>query len=155
MGEVVAPTGLVQIIDTVQGRYVGSVVATYGPIRNGQRVLPAEKFTPSGQSHAVAVTEGVHAKFLGGPGPAGHEGAADGGLPRQGSRGRGRPGRPVRDPAHGRSGCRMAASSINDVMATMQVVHVREHSATAKLLNILSPDIAPGTDARQVAKLPS
>jgi hypothetical protein len=34
-------------------------------------------------------------------------------------------------------------------------VHVREHSATARLLNILSPDIVPGTDARQVAKLPS
>jgi hypothetical protein len=39
-------------------------------------------------------------------------------------------------------------------MATLQVVHVREHSATARLLNIISPDIAPGTEARQVAKLP-
>jgi hypothetical protein len=44
---------------------------------------------------------------------------------------------------------------INDLMATLQVVHVREHTATARLLNILSPDIPPGTDARQVAKLPS
>ena len=44
---------------------------------------------------------------------------------------------------------------INDVMATMQVVHVRDHTATARLLNILSPNIAPGTGAWQVAKLPS
>jgi len=44
---------------------------------------------------------------------------------------------------------------INDVMATLQVVHVRDHSATGRLLNVLSPDIPPGTDARQVAKLPS
>jgi hypothetical protein len=44
---------------------------------------------------------------------------------------------------------------VDDVMATMQVVHVREHSATARLLNVVSPDIAPGTEARQVAKLPS
>ena len=62
------PTGLVRVVDTVQGRYVASVVATYGPIRNGQRVLPAEKFTPSGEAHAVPVTEGVQATFLGGPG---------------------------------------------------------------------------------------
>ena len=40
-------------------------------------------------------------------------------------------------------------------MATLQVVHVRDHTATARLINILSPDIPPGTDARQVAKLPS
>jgi len=40
-------------------------------------------------------------------------------------------------------------------MATMQVVHVRDHSSTARLINILSPDIPTGTDARQVAKLPS
>ena len=53
------------------------------------------------------------------------------------------------------SGCPTAASSINEVMATLQIVHVRDHTATARLLNILSPDIPPGTEARQVAKLPS
>jgi hypothetical protein len=40
------------------------------------------------------------------------------------------------------------------VMATLQVVHVRERSATARLLNVISPDIPPGSEARQVAKLP-
>ena len=44
---------------------------------------------------------------------------------------------------------------VDEVMATLQVVHVRDHTATARLINILSPDIPPGTDARQVAKLPS
>ena len=44
---------------------------------------------------------------------------------------------------------------INEVMATLQVVHVRDHTSTGRLINILSPDIPPGTDARQVAKLPS
>jgi hypothetical protein len=40
-------------------------------------------------------------------------------------------------------------------MATLQVVHVRDRTATARLINVLSPDIAPGTEARQIAKLPS
>ena len=153
-GNVVIPTGLAQVTDTVQGRYVASVVATYGPIRLGQRVLPAEKFTPSGEAHAVPVTDGVRATFLGGPNrqdlkapqmvvfldKGRQEGVAPGDM-FEISR------RPERL-ADGRQ-------LINDVMATLQVVHVREHTATARVLNVLSPDIAPGADARQVAKLPS
>jgi LysM repeat protein len=153
-GKVVIPTGLARVTDTVQGRYVASVVATYGPIRLGQRVLPAEKFTPSGEAHAVPVTEGVRATFLGGGkrqdlkapqmvvflDKGRQDGVAAGDLFEI----RRRPERL----ADGRQ-------LINDVMATLQVVHVRDHTATARLLNILSPDIQPGADARQVAKLPS
>jgi LysM repeat protein len=152
--EVVIPTGLARIVDTVSGRYIASVDATYGPIRNGQRVLPAEKFTPSGTEHAVAVTEGVHARLLGGPGRQEmkapqmvvflDKGRADGvaagdlfELRRRAER--------LND----------GSQRVNELMATLQVVHVREHSATARIINVISPDIPPGTDARQVAKLPS
>ena len=153
-GEIVIPTGLAQIVDTVQGRYVASVIAIYGPIRNGQLVLPAEKFTPTGEAHAVPVTDGVQATFLGGPGrqdlkapqmivfldKGREDGVAPGDLFEIRRRAQRLPdGRQL----------------INDVMATVQVVHVRDHSATARLLNVLSPDIPPGTGARQVAKLPS
>jgi hypothetical protein len=153
-GDMVIPTGLARVTDTVQGRYVASVVAAYGPIRLGQRVLPAEKFTPSGESHAVPVTEGVHATFLGGPGRQElkapqmvvflDKGRQDGVAPGDLFEIRRRPAR-LPD----------GRQLISDVMATLQVVHVREHTATARLLNILSPDIQPGADARQVAKLPS
>jgi LysM repeat protein len=153
-GDVVIPTGLARVTDTVQGRYVASVVATYGPIRLGQRVLPAEKFMPSGEAHAVPVTEGVRATFLGGPSrqdmkapqmvvfldKGREDGVAPGDLFE------------IRRRAERLSDGRQL---INDVMATLQVVHVREHTATARLLNVLSPDIPPGADARQVAKLPS
>jgi hypothetical protein len=152
--DVVIPTGLARIVDTVSGRYIASVDATYGPIRNGQWVLPAEKFTPSGTEHAVAVTEGVHARLLGGPGRQEmkapqmvvflDKGRADGvaagdlfELRRRAER--------LSD----------GSQRINELMATLQVVHVREHSATARIINVISPDIPPGTDARQVAKLPS
>jgi hypothetical protein len=153
-GQVVMPTGLIRVVDTVQGRYVANVVATYGPIRNGQRVLPAEKFTPSGEAHAVPVTEGVRATFIGGPGrqdlkapqmvvflnKGREDGVATGDLFEIRRRAERLPdGRQL----------------INEVMATLQIVHVRDHTATGRLINILSPDIPPGTDARQVAKLPS
>jgi LysM repeat protein len=152
--QVVVPTGLARIVDTVSGRYIASVDATYGPIRNGQRVLPAEKFTPSGTEHAVAVSEGVHARLLGGPGRQDlkapqmvlflDKGRADGVAAGDLFEVRRRPERLTN-----------GGQRINQLMATLQVVHVREHSATARIINVVSPDIPPGTDARQVAKLPS
>jgi len=152
--EVVMPTGLARIVDTVSGRYIASVDATYGPIRNGQRVLPAEKFTSSGTEHAVAVSEGVHARLLGGPGRQEmkapqmvvflDKGRADGVAAGDLFEVRRRAER-LND----------GSQRINELMATLQIVHVREHSATARIINVVSPDIPPGTDARQVAKLPS
>jgi hypothetical protein len=43
---------------------------------------------------------------------------------------------------------------VDDVMATLQVVHVRERTATARVLTVISPDIPTGSELRQVAKLP-
>jgi len=153
-GNVILPTGLAQVTDTVQGRYGASIVATYGPIRLGQRVLPAEKFTSSSEAHAVPVTDGIHATFLGGPGRQDlkvpqmvvflDKGRQDGVAPGDMFEIR-------RHPERLPDGRQL----INDVMATLQVVHVRDHTATARLLNILTPDIPPGADAWQVAKLPS
>ena len=40
-GDVVSPTGMAQVDRHGDGHYLASVVAVYGPIRGGQRVLPA------------------------------------------------------------------------------------------------------------------
>jgi hypothetical protein len=152
--EIVMPTGLARIVDTVSGRYIASVDAMYGPIRSGQRVLPAEKFTPSGTEHAVAVSDGIRARLLGGPGRQEmkapqmvvflDKGRADGvaagdlfELRRRAER------------------LHEGGQRINELMGTLQIVHVGEHSSTARIMNVVSPDIPPGTDARQVAKLPT
>ncbi len=153
-GEVVRPTGLVRVVDTVQGRYVASVMATYGLIRKGQRVLPAEKFTPSSEARAVPVTEGVRATFIGGTERQDMKAPQMVVFLDKGRRDGVAPGDlfEIR-----RTAARLpdGRQLTNDVMATMQIVYVRDHSATGRLLNVLSPDIAPGTGARQVAKLPS
>ena len=153
-GDIVIPTGLAQIVDTVQGRYVASVVATYGPIRSGQRALPAEKFTPSGEAHATAVSDGVRATFLGGPNRQDlkapqmvvflDKGREDGVAPGDIFEIRRRAAASARwHPAHQRRDGHAAGGP-------------RQRSLRhGPPLNILSPDIPPGTDARQVAKLPS
>ena len=153
-GEVILPTGLARVTDTISGRYLASVVAMYGPIRPGQSALPAEKFTPAGSAHAVGVSDGVHGKYLGGPvrqdlktpqmvafiDKGRQDGVAAGDIfeiRRRGER--------LDD----------GSQTANEVLATLQIVHVRDHSATGRLLNVLLPDIPPGSEVRQVAKLPS
>jgi hypothetical protein len=153
-GDVVVPTGMAQVVDTADGKYLAEVVAIFGAIRAGQQVLPAESFTAAATARAVPLEQGITARLLGGPNrqdlkapqmvvfldKGRRDGVAAGDLFE------------IR-----RSPERLPDGSIrvDEVMATLQVVHVRERSATARLLNIVSPDIEPGTQVRQVAKLPS
>ncbi|MGH7580829.1 MAG: LysM peptidoglycan-binding domain-containing protein [Gemmatimonadales bacterium] len=152
-GDVILPSGIVQVTDTAGGKYLASVIAVYGPIRGGQSVLPLEKFGDPGNASATPVSDGVRATLLGGAGRQDlkapqmvvfiDKGRKDGVAPGDLFEIRRRPER-LND----------GSIRVDEVMATLQVVHVRERTATARLLNIVSPDIAPGNEARQVAKLP-
>jgi hypothetical protein len=152
-GEVVVPTGMVQVVDTADGKYLAEVIAMYGPIRAGQQVLPAERFGGTGTGRAVPMEGGITARLVGGPSrqdlkapqmvvfldKGRRDGVAAGDLFEV-----------RRTPERLPDG----AIRVDDVMATLQVVHVRERTATARVLNVISPDIPAGTQARQVAKLP-
>jgi LysM repeat protein len=152
-GDAIIPSGMIQVTDTADGKYVASVIAVYGPIRGGQSVLPLEKFGEPGSAKASPVSDGVRATLLGGSGRQDlktpqmvvflDKGRQDGVAPGDLFEVRRQPER-LSD----------GTIRIDEVMATLQVVHARERSATARLLNIISPDIAPGTEVRQVAKLP-
>ena len=152
-GQVVQPSGMLQIVDTADGKYIASVVAVYGPIRGGQHVLPLERFGDPGNTHAAPVSNGVRARVLGG------NGRQDLKVPQmvvfldKGRQAGVAPGDlfEIR-----RTPERLDDGNVrtDEVMATLQVVHVRERSATARLLNVVSPDIPVGVEARQVAKLP-
>lgn len=153
-GDAVLPTGLARITDTVSGRYVAIVEAVYAPIRPGQVALPAEKFTSAGSARAVPVSDGVRGKFLGGPKRQElkapqmivfiDKGRADGVAAGD-----------IFEVRRKAERLESGQQRINELLATLQIVHVREHSATGRYLNILLPDIAPGMEVRQVAKLPS
>jgi hypothetical protein len=153
-GHIVVPTGLAQVTESVDGHYLASVVAMYGAIRNGQGVLPVESFSPGAGTRAVPIADGVRGSLLGGLGrqelkepqmvvfidKGREDGVARGDLFEV----RRRPQR-LSD----------GTVRVNELMATLQIVHVRDHTATALVLNVVSPDIPPGSDVTQVAKLPS
>lgn len=152
-GKVVIPTGLAKVIEAADGHYVAQIVATYGPIRNGQRTLPLESFNP-GSGRAVPVSDGVRGSLIGGLGRQDlkepqmvvfiNKGREDGVAPGDLFEVRRRPERSSE-----------GLVRINELMATLQIVHVRDRTATGLVLNVVSPDIPPGTDVMQVAKLPS
>jgi hypothetical protein len=48
-----------------------------------------------------------------------------------------------------------AVDHVNEVMATVQVVHVGEKTSTARVIRVTQPDVPAGIEARQIAKLPS
>jgi hypothetical protein len=153
-GRAIVPTGLAQITESVDGHYLASVIAVYGAIRKGQQLLPVESFTQGSGVRAVPIADGVRGALLGGLGrqelkepqmvvfiDKGREhGVAPGDLFE------------VR-----RRPARLADGTlrVNELMATLQIVHARDRTATAIVLNVVSPDIPPGTDVVQVAKLPS
>jgi LysM domain-containing protein len=153
-GDVVVPTGLIRVTDASRAEVVGEVIAAYGQIHDGQRVMPAEKFDDPGTVRPVPISDGVKGRVVAHrdqqplTGPQDvlfiDRGRADGvGLGDLFE---------IRATPHSREN---AAGVIDEVMATVQVVHVGEKSSTARVLRVTQPDIVVGTEVRQIAKLPS
>ncbi|HLS47874.1 MAG TPA: LysM domain-containing protein [Gemmatimonadales bacterium] len=155
-GRAVIPTGMIRITEVSDGQSVGSVVAVYSEITDGQLLLPVEPFTSSGEARAVPVADGVRAQVLG-----------VGGLSRQvllspqdiifldkGSQAGVARGDifEIRSTAERRPD---NATSVAEVMAQVQVVRVGERSATARVIGVTSPAIAAGAESRQVGRLPT
>ena len=153
-GDIVIPSGLIRITGQSEHQYLGEVVALFGAIRSGQRVIPTEKFQPGPTTKAVATTDNLSGWVLGGREirelkhpqqriliDLGREaGVAPGDIFEI----RRTPGPRVN-----------AADAIDELMATGQVVRAGQRSATVLLLHVVSPDIPPGMKARRIARLPS
>jgi hypothetical protein len=153
-GNIVVPTGLLRVLDVSRPENLAEVIAAYAPVRDQQRVLPAEKFRDPGNVRPVPISDGVRGTVLGhrdrqpltGPqdvlflDKGRKDGVALGDLFELRQSPRPRPA---------------AATVVSEVMATVQIVHVGDRTATARVVSVIQPDIRPGTEARQIAKLPS
>jgi LysM repeat protein len=153
-GRVVIPTGLARITDVTEGRTVASVVALYRDVQTGDQLLPVETFVPAGERRAAAVADGVQARVLGGPRSQVLVGPQDVIFLDKGRRDGVAPGDIFE--ARRTAGTRQdGAPVVPEVMLTMQVVHVGDRHATARVLSVNSPSLPERTEARQIAKLPS
>jgi hypothetical protein len=153
-GDIVHPTGVVRVTGMNGDEALASVVAVYGAIRNGQLVVPAERFVDGGSARAQPVADGVtgtvltqrDVRELKQP-----QNVLFIDLGRQDGVARGDIFEIRRTPTPRPE----ASSTVDEPMALLQVVHVRERTATVRVLNVISPDIAPGTLVKQVGKLPT
>jgi LysM repeat protein len=151
-GDILMPTGLARVVDVRAGQYVVSIVAVYGAVRNGQLVLPAEHFNDAGSARAVAIADGVQARLLGSPIPRPLKKPQDVLFIDKGRKDGVAPG----DIFELRRTEKVSGEHVvPEVIATLQVVHVGERTATTRIIAVTAPNLRPGTEGRQIAKLPS
>jgi len=153
-GRVVKPTGLLRVIDVSRKQNVAEVIAEYGRLQQGQSVLPAEHFVDKGDAKAVPISDGVEGRVIG------YRDTQDiAGLMTVLFIDKGRKeGVATGDIFELRRGVQRieeGPSTLPEVIAHIQIVHVRDHSATGRVTMLVSPEVVPGTRVRQIAKLPS
>jgi nucleoid-associated protein YgaU len=153
-GNVIFPTGMAVVRDVSRSENVAEVIAQYNQLYRGMNLLPAEKFPGSGTTRAVPISDGVEGKvitrvfqtrlnliqdvLLLDKGRA--DGVALGDLFEIRRRVEVLPG---------------AADVTPELICRVQVVHVREHTASGKIVWLGAGSVPDGSPARQVAKLPS
>ncbi|HET9513343.1 MAG TPA: LysM peptidoglycan-binding domain-containing protein [Gemmatimonadales bacterium] len=152
-GEIVVPTGMIRITGQAENQYLGEVVAVYGAMRNGQQTIPAERFQPGPAVRAEPVTDSLTGSVIGGrelrelKHPQNYVfidlGRDKGVTPGDVFDIRRVPGPRVNAP-----------DTIDELMASGQVVRVGERHSTVLLTGIISPDIPPGMKVVRVKRLP-
>jgi LysM repeat protein len=153
-GDVIVPTGMVRVVDVSRPENVAEIIAVYGPIRTGQQTLLVEKFNDPGHVRPVPISDGVEAAFLESRDLQVLKGPQDVIFLTKGKLDGVSPGdlfEMHRMPAPRPDG----SNTTPEILGVVQVVRVGDHHATARVLNVIYPDMPAGTPARQVAKLPS
>lgn len=152
-GQVIVPTGMIRITTESPNQYLGEVVAVYGAMRNGQQTIPAERFQPGPKTRAVPTADSLSGAVIGArelrelKHPQNHVfinlGRSQGVTPGDVFQIRRVPGPRTNAP-----------DTIDELMASGQVVRVGERHATLLLTEVISPDIPPGMRVVRVASLP-
>lgn len=152
-GHIVIPTGLARVESLGERQTLAMVISTYGPIRDHQVTFPLDPVSDPGRVQPVRAA-GPAGTIIGGQARRELE-QPNGILFTDLGRESGvRPGDFVE--IRRRPGQRPNASdTIDELMATAQVLRVDQRSSTIKLLRIVAPGIPAGTPVVRVATLPN
>jgi LysM repeat protein len=153
-GDVVVPTGMVRVTDVSRAENTAELIAIYGAIASGQHTLPVEQFPDPGEVRPVPISDGVDAAIIESRDEQVLKGPQDVVFINKGRT----DGVAVGDLFEVRRTPETrpeGAMTVPEVMGVLQVVHVRDKTATTRVISVISPHVPAGTAARQVAKLPS
>jgi hypothetical protein len=150
----VVPTGMIVVRDVSKPENLAEIIQQYWPIYRGMSVLPADHFVGAGHVRAVPISDGVDATVIAQRSQArltelqGYmfidkgktAGVARGDIFEIQRRPRPMPNGPNVTP---------------EVIARIQIVRVRDKTATGKVVWLGTGIVRVGSSAHQVAKLPS
>jgi hypothetical protein len=153
-GNVVVPTGILRVVEVSDFQAVAEIVRVFQAIIAGQMTLPLPVFNDPGQVESVPVADGITASVIT------NRNRVDLTVPLQVlflDKGRDdgvklgdifelRRVPQRRDPL---------AATTAELLGTVQIIHVNDHTASAQVQRVVFSDIRPGTEARQVARLPT
>lgn len=153
-GDVVEPTGMLVVTGQDARQTLTRVVAVYGNLREGQAVLPTAPVADPGQVVPVPAAGGPSGEVIGVL-QRGHLSQSGGHLLVDlGTEDGMRVGDFVSIRRTGERRTNTAAETVDEPMATGQVVRLGRSSGTVKPINVIAPDIVAGTRVTRVATLP-
>jgi len=151
-GGVVVPVGVARVTELQRRQVLADVIMQFGRIHDGHLALPLEPFKDPGQVRPTPVEGGLEGvviaerdlHVLAGPqqiifinrGRA--EGVSQGDVFE------------VFRPAAG-----VVGTSSEQMQVVLEIVHMRDHSASGLILNVGHPKIVPGMPVRLIRKMPS
>ena len=151
-GEVVVPLGIARVTSVEEQQVLARLITQFGRIRNGNLSLPLEPFKNPGEVRPTPVEQGLAGKLIGGRDERSianaqqfffiDKGRSEGVVPGDVFE--------VYRPAAGELG-----SPSEEVRAVLMIVHTREHSSTALVLEINHPGLDAGLPVRLIKKMPS
>ena len=152
-GQVVIPSGLIRVTDVSRPELVGIVIGQYGAIGPNTQVLIAEKYTDRRGVRAQPLADGTEGTLIAFRSRDVLRGIGDIVFIDKG-RNEGMKVGDVLEARRTTSPRDPGATVVPEVVARLQVVHVGEKSATARVSWVQYPDIPIGTRWKLVARLP-
>ena len=152
-GQVVIPSGLIRVTDVSRPELVGIVIGQFGAIGPNTQVLMAEKYTDRRGVRAQPLADGTEGTLIAFRSRDVLRGIGDIVFIDKG-RNEGMKVGDVLEARRTTSPRDPGATVVPEVVARLQVVHVGEKSATARVSWVQYPDIPIGTRWKLVARLP-
>lgn len=152
-GNIVIPTGLIRVTDASRSELLGEVIAQYGAINREDRVLIAEKYAEIRGVRAQPVADGIEGTLIAFRGTDVLRGVGDAVFIDKGREAGMRIG-DVLEATRTITPREPAAVVVPEVVARLQVIHLGDRTATARVIWVQYPDIPAGTKWKLIGRLP-
>jgi hypothetical protein len=152
-GSIVIPTGLIRVTDASRPEILGVVIAQFGAINRDDQVLIADKYAEIRGVRAQPLADGIEGTLIAFRGTDVLRGVGDVVFIDKG-RDEGMKIGDVLVATRTITPREPAAVVVPEVVAHLQVIHLGDRTATARVIWVQYPDIPAGTKWKLVARLP-